>query len=80
MQTKTRSEIVEMLREYWETRPRWETRTQTAERIGTHANVVAAILKGTRADIGTRIPQFFGYRLADDPLYILIAKKEKNKR
>lgn len=80
MQTKTRSEIVEMLRGYWETRPRGESRAETAERIGTHPNVVAAILKGTRADIGTRIPEFFGYRLAADPLYILIAKKEKNKR
>lgn len=80
MQTKTRSELVEMLREYWETRPRGESRAETAERIGTHANVVAAILKGTRTDIGTRIPAFFGYQLTDDPLYILIAKKEKQKR
>ncbi len=68
--TATKSEILVMLREYWETRPRGEKREETAARIGVSKSFVAAVLAGTRKDLGLMIPAFFGYEKPADEIYV----------
>ena len=57
----SREEIVDMLRDYWNGRPRTEKAAETAKRIGVSTTWIYAVLKGTRTDIGSQIPAFFGY-------------------
>ena len=73
----TREQVIEILRTYWESRPRSERAKETAKRIGVSRAMIYAILKGSRKDIGVKIPSFFGYQSPRGVAYQLVPGEKK---
>lgn len=73
----TREEIVDLLRSYWESRPRSELAKETAKRIGVSRAMIYAVMKGSRKDIGIKIPAFFGYQSPKGVTYTKIMGDKK---